>query len=230
MEDRSALMPFLKQRHFARHELLERPPSVVNTALFAEEGVVSVLSMYRPGLDAEVAMIGREGMLGLQLLHGMHPAILPAECRLPGWGYEIKGDDLQALLRARPNLRSRLERYLEWRQFQMAMLAMSARQASVEQSLARALLMLHDRSNRDTIFMTHDELARLISARRPGTTLAMHVLEGGLYIRASRGTVVIRDRPGLEEFAGDYYGNAENAWFEMLGKLRPASITASAAE
>ncbi len=112
----------------------------------------------------------------------------------------------------------------------MAMLAMSARQASVEQSLARALLMLHDRSTGDTISMTHDELARLISARRSGTTLAMHVLEGGLYIRASRGTVVIRDRPGLEEFAGDYYGNAENAWFEMLGKFGLDSITASAAE
>ncbi len=119
IQDRSALMPFLRPRHFARHELLERPPSVVDSALFVEEGVVSVLSMDRPGLDVEVAMIGREGMLSLQLLHGIHPAMLPAECRLPGWGYEITGDDLQAVLSVRPILRSRLERYLEWRQFRL---------------------------------------------------------------------------------------------------------------
>lgn len=225
-EDRHAMLPFLTRRTFARFDLLEEPPRIIQSALFVEEGVLSVLAMHQPGFDVEVTMIGREGMTGVSLLNGIFPANLPVEARTEGWGYEIKADALHALLHRHPSIRDRLSRYQEWRHMQMAMVALSGRQGNIEENLARVLLMLHDRIEGDILHITHEELARHISARRPGVTNGIHILEGMKLIRSTRGTVEIIERPALEEFAGTFYGQAEDAWFRMLAKLPAMSHAA----
>ncbi|WP_413777338.1 Crp/Fnr family transcriptional regulator [Sphingomonas sp. S2-65] len=68
--------------------------------------------------------------------------------------------------------------------------------------LARLIRMLHQRTDGDTIDITHYDIARLLCTGRPGVTEALHHLEGIGAIRATRGSIRIRDQLLLSQ-AGD---------------------------
>lgn len=221
-----SLQPFLKRRLFQRGDKIEKPGQLVQSALFVEEGVISVIFPVSHAVNVEVGMIGREGMTGTCLFTVAAPAAFIAEARTQGWAYEIQPDALMALVRRDEEFAARLERYRAWRTIQSAMIAASGRAGNIEQNLARELLMLHDRIDGDKIVVTHDELGSYINVRRASITEWLHVFEGEHWIRSRRGYVEITDRPGLEVAAGDFYGSAENAWFDMLAKLPPDALAA----
>ncbi|WP_353810663.1 helix-turn-helix domain-containing protein [Mesorhizobium sp.] len=47
--------------------------------------------------------------------------------------------------------------------------------SKIEERLARWLLMIHDRSDGDKIYLTHEFLATMLGARRPGVTTALRL-------------------------------------------------------
>ncbi|WP_292223102.1 helix-turn-helix domain-containing protein [Mesorhizobium sp.] len=49
--------------------------------------------------------------------------------------------------------------------------------SKIEERLARWLLMIYDRSDGDKIYLTHEFLATMLGARRPGVTTALQMLE-----------------------------------------------------
>jgi CRP-like cAMP-binding protein len=223
---RQSLQPFLKRRLFRRGEQVESPLHAVQSALFVEVGIISVIFPLAAAVKVEVGMIGREGMTGISLFTGISPSFFISEARTDGWGYEIQPDALMALVRQNGEFGARLERYRGWRSVQSAMIAASGRAGNIEQNLARELLMMHDRIDGDIIVVTHDELGAYINARRASITDWLHVFEGEHWIRSRRGYVEITDRPGLEGAAGEFYGSAENAWFDILAKLPPDALAA----
>jgi len=59
----------------------------------------------------------------------------------------------------------------------------------------------------------------MLGVRRPSVTTALHVLEGKKLIRADRGRITIRDRKGMEEFAGNAYGKPEEELRRLIGEF-----------
>jgi len=91
---------------------------------------------------------------------------------------------------------------------------------TVEERLARWLLMSHDRQDDDEIPLTHDFLALMLGVRRPSVTIALHSLESLGFIKATRGLIVVRKREELEDFAGPGYGVPEAEYERLIGQLR----------
>ena len=91
---------------------------------------------------------------------------------------------------------------------------------TIEQRLARWLLMAHDRVDTNEVALTHDFLSMMLGVTRPGVTLALQKLEATGTIQASRGRVLIRNRAALEKVAGDCYGLPESELAHV--GLRPA--------
>jgi CRP-like cAMP-binding protein len=91
---------------------------------------------------------------------------------------------------------------------QIAATALADGRYNVNERLARWLLMCHDRLG-DELALTHDFLALMLGVRRPSVTDALHVLEGERLIKADRARIQVRDRLGLEQFAGEAYGVPE---------------------
>ena len=87
----------------------------------------------------------------------------------------------------------------------------------VHERLARWLLMSHDRVDGDEIILTHDFIALMLGVRRPSITTGLHLLEGKKLVRSERGRITIRDRRGLEEFAGEAYGKPEEEYSQLFG-------------
>jgi hypothetical protein len=78
--------------------------------------------------------------------------------------------------------------------------------------------MVHDRVDGDRFKLTHEFLAVMLGVRRPGVTVALHVLEGHGVIKSNRGEVIILDRDGLIELADGSYGVPEREYERLITK------------
>ena len=119
-----------------------------------------------------------------------------------------------------PSLHDLLLRYVQTLQLQASYTALSNAVHPIEERLARWLLMCHDRWDTNAMPLTHEFMSIMLAVRRPSVTTSLHVLEGNGFIRAERGNIIIRDRAGLEEFAGDSYGPPEREYERLIGRLR----------
>ena len=125
-----------------------------------------------------------------------------------------------AALAASATLRTTLLRYAQALSVQVSFTALSNAVHQIDERLARWILVCDDRIASGELALTHQYLSVMLAVRRPSVTTALHVLEGNGLIRAARGLITIRDRAGLEDFAGDAYGKAEREYERLLGPLR----------
>lgn len=102
-------------------------------------------------------------------------------------------------------------------ELQVASTASANGRALLEQRLARWLVMVQDRLHTSLFSITHDFLSQMLCTRRPGVTVALHLLEGKGLISSTRGQVEIRNRDGLIEEAGGSYGKAEAHYARLMG-------------
>jgi hypothetical protein len=79
--------------------------------------------------------------------------------------------------------------------------------------------MSFDRSKGEDLPLVHDFIAMMLAVRRSGVTTAIHVLEGHHAIKATRGSIKLRDREVLEELARGSYGDPEAEYERLMGPL-----------
>jgi CRP-like cAMP-binding protein len=89
--------------------------------------------------------------------------------------------------------------------------ALSNGTATVEERLARWLLMASDRLGGEDVPLTHEFLSLMLGVRRAGVTVALHFLEQRGIITLSRKQIVILDREGLKKGANGTYHEPEDA-------------------
>jgi CRP-like cAMP-binding protein len=209
------LQPDLEAVDLPLRTVLIEPDRPVEHAVFLERGIASVVAVAGQR-RIEVGLIGREGFTGVPLL--LESRQMPMECfiQMSGEGWRIPAAALRAALEDCLPLRRLLLRFVQAFVIQVAQTALSNGSHTLEERLARWLLMCHDRSEGDVLFTTHEFLATMLGVRRPGITEALHVLEGNHAIRAERGLVTVLDRKKLEQVAGDGYGLAELEYARLM--------------
>lgn len=200
--------------------VVAEPDQPVEVVDFLVSGLGSIVAISPDGDCAEIGLVGREGLTGMPALLGTTSSPHRVLMQVAGTAYRIPGARLRALMAEIAPLNAVLLRYVQAFNVQTAHTALSNALHSVEERLARWLLMGHDRMEGDEVPLTHDFLALMLAVRRPSVTTALHVLEGMSLIRATRGLVTVRDRAGLEEFAQDAYGTPEAEYGRLIGPLR----------
>src|SRR5207249_11842456 len=108
-------------------------------------------------------------------------------------------------LRAAPELRLLLNRYVLIQGSQIAQIAACNRLHEIEQRLARWLLMCQDRVDSDLLPVTHEFLSQMLGTRRPSVSLAAGVLQRAGTIENVLGAVRILNRKDLEDAACECY-------------------------
>lgn len=225
-ETLARLRPHLGRRALVPHETLISPHEPIAELLFPESGMISIVSSDETMI--EIGVVGREGVAGLPALLCVDGGPLKAVCQLPGTATTIPVASFMAVAAGSPDLSRTMLRYIHVFAIQIANTAFANARHSVEQRLARWLLMCADRSDGDELPITHDFLATMLGVRRPGVTVATHVLEGHGLIRARRGRIVIVDREGLKAHTGGSYGLAEAEYARVMrpgfseGRAEPA--------
>jgi CRP-like cAMP-binding protein len=203
--DRARLLAICEPAELTLSEVLCEPGAVTRHVYFPTGGFVSLVTLLpgHPGL--EVGMVGREGMVGAQLVLGVTAAPLRALVQGSGAALRIGARIFRTELARSPALQRRLGRYLYVLMAQLATSAGCLRYHSVGPRLARWLLMTQDRAQADTFHVTHEFLAYMLGVRRAGVTGAATAMQRGGLIRYSRGTLTVVDRSGLEAAACSCY-------------------------
>ena len=217
--DFAALQPHLEPVELRPQQVLADYDTPVRYVHFPEEGIASMVIASPDGHVAEVAMVGREGLVGLPVVLATERAAAKVFVQMGGHGWRVGARELQALFGQNPVLHQLLLRYSHTVFMQMAYTALSNAAHTVEQRLARWLLMAHDRIDGDEVTFTHDFLALMLNVRRPSVTTTLHVLEGEGLIRATRGRITIRNREGLVSLAHAAYGVPEAEYERAFGAV-----------
>ena len=187
---------------------------------FPETAIASIVAETGDGRRLEVGIFGREGMSGTRLLLGIERNLHECFIQVAGDGLRMPASALLNAFALSPSLRAALLRFVEVLAVQTAHTAVANGSFTIEQRLARWLLMCHDRIDGDELALTHEFLAIMLGVRRSGVTVAVQVLEGGRIIQAERGRITIRDRRRLEEVAEASYGTPEAEYERLIGPFR----------
>jgi CRP-like cAMP-binding protein len=186
--------------------------STMTYAYFPTRGVISLLSSTPGGNTVEVAAIGHEGVAAPPFLAGVAPSPFHVVVQVEGSALRINHQRLATHLDERPEMRERLLRFLHTLVAQISQSAVCNRFHTTRQRLARWLLFVADRAQRDTVPMTHEVAALMVGSTRPRVTAAIQGLRRRGFIEHRRGEVSILDREGLSRVSCDCY-DAMSAYF-----------------
>ena len=197
-------------------EVLCEPGKPTSHVYFPVDGFISLIATLsgHPGL--EVGMVGREGLVGVQLALGVVNSPLRAVVQGSGAALRVSAPAFRAELLLSAALRNHLDRYLYVLLAQLATSAACLRFHQIGPRLARWLLMTQDRAHSDSFHVTQEFLAYMLGVRRVGiTAAAMHLQRDGL-IEYSRGEMTVLDRSGLERAACACYQTDLQAYAEQF--------------
>ena len=214
-EDHALLEPMLERVPLPLQSLLIAANTPIRQVVFPESGVVSTTVDTAEG-RVEIGLIGREGVVGLPVVLGADQVPCNFLVQGAGEGLAIDTADLRAVLARRPSIFKPLGLYTQALMVQIGQTCYANALFDIESRLARWLLMMQDRTGGQDLFLTHEFLSAMLCVRRPGVTVAVHVLEGTGAIRNRRGHIEIRDRDKLLELAGDGYGDAEREYERLM--------------
>lgn len=206
--------------HFDMHESIIEPNSTINFVDFLESGVLSLMSVMEDGSNIELAMIGREGMIGLPLLLGVETVGQKVACQVDATVLRLKAQDFLDLVKRHPELGEVCQRYAVAMFEQVAITIGCNRTHPIEKRYARWLLLTHDRCDSDNFVATQGFLAGLLGVSRTGVNMAAGALLRSKLITYVRGKVTILDRKSLEAATCDCYF-AMGKSFETLMNISP---------
>jgi len=217
-EDFAALEPHLEPVALNQGHIIVAQGELITFVCFPESGVTSVADVQADGSRVEIALIGRDGMTNSQLLLGCDRAPHEASVQIGGGrSLRLPAGKLHNFCSERPGARAVFLRYIHALSVQTTRTLASNLRDCTEKRLSRWLLMCHDRLDGDEICLVHERIGRMLGVRRATVTDSLHVLEGRLAIRNTRGRILVRDRELLEEIAGESYGFAEAHYRRLIG-------------
>jgi CRP-like cAMP-binding protein len=198
------------------HAAIQEPSESIEFGYFPNNGVISLIVALRDGKTVEVGIVGKEGFIGAPLAGGLHRSPHRSLVQMPGDAHRIRANVLRDLLPSLPKLRILLTRYALVQGMQLAQTAACNRLHSLEQRMARWLLMTHDRAESMVLTMTHERLAGLLGSDRPSISdIAILFQERGL-IAYRRGIVNIVNRRKLEAASCECYEVIQQ-YYSQLG-------------
>jgi len=212
------LLAFLPREDYARirksleivpatvKEILHKPGEMIEHLYFPGSGFCSVLAVLEDGRLIEVATVGREGVVGtaavLDATPATHVTMVQAHIdpcfRMSVAAYRAEADRRGAFY----ELTARFTQALVGSVMQSA--ACNAVH-TVEQRLARWLLMAHDRVEKDSFDLTQEFAAMMLGVTRPTVSLVAATLQKAGLITYRRGRVAVVDRAGLEDASCECY-------------------------
>jgi CRP-like cAMP-binding protein len=137
--------------------------------------------------------------------------------QVAGEGQRIAAPDLRRAMQSSGSLHAVLLKFVQVFMVQTAHTAIANARAHIDQRLARWILMAHDRTRDDTLPLTHEFLALMLGVRRPGVTETVQSLKRQGLIDSSRNRIVVLNRKGIEQAAGESYGMPEREYRRLIG-------------
>lgn len=207
-------------------EILQQADAPTRHVYFPTGALVSLFATCDQEPCVEVAMVGQEGMVGVQLALGGLDAPLMAIVQEGGAALRADQRDFEAALAGSDALRASTNRLTHVTLRQMAASTACLHSHQLAPRLARWLLMAHDRAGPRSLHVTQQFLADMLGVRRVGITEAAKQMQRSGLIDYSRGTVHVLDRPGLRAASCSCQKIDRLLYAKLLKQVAPAPAAA----
>lgn len=175
---------------------------------FSKAGVVSIVAVTHDGKACGVRLFGRESMSETATVMGTDCSPHEAYVQVADTSaLKLSTSVMTAALTKTSTMRLHLLKYVQAMMVQLSTSIVASGQ-TIDQRLARWLLMCHDRGDDDLLQLTQEFIGMMLGVRRAGVTDAMAMLRSDGLVTQRRGTITITDRTGLEQRADGGYGLA----------------------
>jgi CRP-like cAMP-binding protein len=199
------LAPKLERVTLRRGQIVYRADQSIEEVYFPEDAVIAMINSTNDGRTVEVGMIGREGLVGINVFLGGIVTPDKAIVQLAGGAIRMKTMALRQELRFGGPLQRLL---LDYARAFLAVISQSvacSQHHSIEQRVARLLLTTGDYAGSGGFFLAHKFIATLLGVRREGITVAAQKLQAATLIDYNRGQITVLDRKGLKRNSCECY-------------------------
>jgi CRP-like cAMP-binding protein len=192
-------------------QFVHKPGERIRDIYFPGGGFISIVTVLKDGGMVEVATVGREGMVGTSAVLNGDPApsgaMVQAETDLC---YRMPADAFREEMHRGTSFHHLMSRFAQaLNGFIMQSTACNAVH-SVEQRLARWLLLAHDRVGKNEFPLTQEFVAMMLGASRPTVTAVASTLQKRGLITYHRGLLKIINRVKLESASCECYRTSTN--------------------
>ncbi|MCS4510084.1 Crp/Fnr family transcriptional regulator [Xylophilus ampelinus] len=186
---------------------------------FPTSAIASLLYVTQDGATAEIAVVGREGVVGISILMGGDTTPGRAVVKSAGEGWRVRSNWVKSECLRSPVL-SLFLRYIQTLITQMSQTAVCNRHHCIDQQLCRSLLLTLDRMDGNQMVMTQELISNMLGVRREGITeVAIKLQKAGL-IRYTRGRITVLNRLALERRSCECYAVVKHEYDRLLPGLQ----------
>ena len=204
------LLPELEHVALTFAEVLYEPGDRIRHVYFPNDSIVSLLSKVTDHSTLEVGIVGKEGMVGINVFMGVDKARNQALVQGAGTAMRMKAATLRRKANHHGSLHKLLLRYSHSLLTQVSQSAACNRFHMVDARLARWMLMTRDRMGSEEFRLTQEFMSNMLGVRREGVNKAAGTLQQNKLIIYSRGIVKILNHAGLEAVACECYRIIKN--------------------
>jgi CRP-like cAMP-binding protein len=211
------LRPQLERAQMPAGEEVAAANVPIPRVVFPIGSVISTVTRMSDGTAVEVALTGREGMVGAWLVLHQKTTAQESVVQIGDSAWRMSADRFLLELRSDPELNETLLRYTHAGIITAGQFIACNRLHEIQERYARWLLMAHDRVEHDHFHLTQEYAGQMLGVRRVSVTLVAGEFARSGLISYRRGRVEILNRAGLEEIACECYDAVNNVTQELLG-------------
>ena len=170
--DLALLQPDLDSVSLELRQVLETANEPINHNYFIDHGIASIVAgngNHRRRI--EVGLVGFEGMTGVAVVLGNDRSPNENFMQVGGEGRRIDSGRLRVAMRESRSMQGVFLNFARSFMNQISSTALSNGTSSIEERLARWLLMAHDRLDDNTIPLTHEFLSLMLGVWRASRSL-----------------------------------------------------------
>jgi CRP-like cAMP-binding protein len=184
-----------------RGDTLHRPGDLIRQVQFPTTAVIVLGVETLDGEGVNVALLGREGAVGVFEACGSRQIYSRASVQIGGVIWQTSAVTYRQLYESSPALRTAVHKYMETLMVEARQYVACNALHSVENRLARTLLEGCDKSGSRHLPITQEAIAQLLGVQRTTVAAAVSAFQRGGVIRSGRGALEVLDYPRLEAAA-----------------------------
>lgn len=195
--ERKLLQPNLEAISLQTKDKINEAGSALRYIHFPIDSAISMMDMEQEGRVVEVAVVGKEGCTGFNVVQGLSRAPCRTIVQIGGSAFRLATTTVLSLLERLPFLQNAFTRFNDVL-FRTAVISVGCSQFhSVEQRLGRWLLAHQHRTGLSSFPFTHNFLAEQLGVQRVTVTQALSSFQEEGIVRYGYGEVHLLNPPAM---------------------------------
>jgi CRP-like cAMP-binding protein len=203
--DYQHLLPKLEHVTLTGGQVLYHADQEIEDVYFPEDAVVAMIDAMDDGRTVEVGIIGREGIVGINVFLGGVITPDKAVVQLSGGAMRMSADNVREEMRFGSPLQQLLLAYARTFLAVISQSVACSQHHDIEQRLARLLLTLNYYAGSRGFPMVQESMAALLGVRRAGVSAAAGKLQAQGLMRYRRGRISNVEARRLEKMSCECY-------------------------